>query len=616
MWVYFLNKARSFFGMLVSYRRILLTAVVMLFCFSAFPVGAATAPKITDVRILIDVSGSMKKNDPQNLRRSALRLLVGLLPKNTRAGVWTFGKYVNMQVPLGQVNEGWKKQAMAKTEGIHSRGLFTNIEDALIRATDDWKKPSDQYGRHVVLLTDGMVDISKDSAKNKASQERVLATLLPQIQQQGGMIHTIALSARADESLMQQLAEYSGGWFAQVDDADALQRVFLKIFEKLGKPDTLPLKDNRFTVDNSIDEMTLLVFRSKEGKTSQLKMPSGSLFDRDSAPANAKWHRDEGYDLVTISKPEAGEWHIIADVDPDNRVMIVTDLKMDVAALPNTVLQGEELLLKASFSEQGKLIVRKEFLELVQVAAEYPDSEGEMSEPAPLMDDASADDDVAGDGVFSFELDDVLPLGRAEIIVHAEGKTFNREYRHLFEIVSPMTVATQVDKKNENLTQITLSTSQNLLDVNNALINAKLKASGTDDSQAVDFIPSGDGIWQASIDRSLFSGLQTLQVNVNARTHTGRAVRVDLAPIELEGSLAPVVAEAEAISESSTVEDVIVDEVPAAVEDVMDWTQVAIYLGIGNGVLIALAGGAFFFIRRRKKGDDELDLLNMEGSTA
>ena len=62
-----------------------------------------------DVRILIDVSGSMKQNDPQNLRRPALRLLVGLLSSETRAGVWTFGQYVNMQIPLGQVDKAWKK---------------------------------------------------------------------------------------------------------------------------------------------------------------------------------------------------------------------------------------------------------------------------------------------------------------------------------------------------------------------------------------------------------------------------------------------------------------------------------------------------------------------------
>ena len=80
-----------------------------------------------DVRILIDVSGSMKQNDPLNLRRPALRLLVGLLPSETRAGVWTFGRYVNMLIPLGQVDSAWKSKARKSSDSIASPGQFTNI---------------------------------------------------------------------------------------------------------------------------------------------------------------------------------------------------------------------------------------------------------------------------------------------------------------------------------------------------------------------------------------------------------------------------------------------------------------------------------------------------------
>ena len=45
----------------------------------------------SDTRVLIDISGSMKQNDPQNLRGAALRLMVALMPKGNRVGVWTFG---------------------------------------------------------------------------------------------------------------------------------------------------------------------------------------------------------------------------------------------------------------------------------------------------------------------------------------------------------------------------------------------------------------------------------------------------------------------------------------------------------------------------------------------
>ncbi|NNJ93037.1 MAG: hypothetical protein HKP55_15280, partial [Gammaproteobacteria bacterium] len=71
----------------------------------------------------------MKQNDPKNLRRSALRLIVGLTPPENRAGVWTFAQYTNMLVPLGVINDSWKKRARSISERISSPGQFTNIED-------------------------------------------------------------------------------------------------------------------------------------------------------------------------------------------------------------------------------------------------------------------------------------------------------------------------------------------------------------------------------------------------------------------------------------------------------------------------------------------------------
>ncbi|MCU7924718.1 MAG: VWA domain-containing protein, partial [Candidatus Thiodiazotropha sp. (ex Dulcina madagascariensis)] len=231
------------------------------------------ADERADARILIDVSGSMKKNDPKNLRRPALRLLVGLLSSQTRAGVWTFGQYVNMQIPLGQVDNAWKARARKRSKSIGSPGQFTNIEDALRRSTEDWSGPPGPYRRSVILLTDGMVDISKDRAKNTASKQRILKKILPRLKRQDVTVYTIALSKNADHELMRELAVSTDGWYEQVENADQLQKVFLRIFEKVGKPDALPLKDNKFSIDKSITEATLLVFRKPGAQPTEIVPP-------------------------------------------------------------------------------------------------------------------------------------------------------------------------------------------------------------------------------------------------------------------------------------------------------------------------------------------------------
>ena len=363
-----------------KYLSLIVSAVFLLLSLPAIAANPA-AEELADTRILIDISGSMKNNDPSNLRRPALRLLVGLLPPDSRAGVWTFGQYVNMQVALGKVDNAWKERARKGAGQIHSRGLFTNIEEVIRRSIGDWKEASSGYRRNLILLTDGMVDVSKNPAQSAASRQRIIDELIPRLQEYGAKVHTIALSERADHELMQTLSDATGGWYEQTDQADKLQRVFLRLFEKVGRPDTVPLKENRFTIDGSISEATLLIFRQEGAAPTRIVTPSGESYSAQDSPATFKWHRDEGYDMLTITTPEVGEWRIEAALDPDNRVMIVTDLKMHTTELPSKLAVGEQLPFEVSFSEKGQGITDPAFLDVLSVQAERRAGPGRTETP-------------------------------------------------------------------------------------------------------------------------------------------------------------------------------------------------------------------------------------------
>lgn len=44
----------------------------------------------------------------------------GLIPTGSRAGVWTFGRYVNMAVKWDKVDDAWRRQADLGADKIHS----------------------------------------------------------------------------------------------------------------------------------------------------------------------------------------------------------------------------------------------------------------------------------------------------------------------------------------------------------------------------------------------------------------------------------------------------------------------------------------------------------------
>jgi len=390
---------------------------------------------LLDTRVLIDVSGSMKTTDPGNLRRPALRLLVELLPLGSRAGVWLFSQQANSLVPLGTVDKAWKERAHRAAGRVHSLGLLTNIEEALWQATEDWREPGKDTQRHVVLLTDGMVDVSKDPRESAASRARILGKQLPRLHDLGVKIHTVALSDQVDHALLRQLSEDSGGWFEQVRSADALQRVFLRLFAQVGHPDTVPLKDNRFRVDQSIREVTLIVFRPAGASATRLITPNGAELGPETPAANVSWHQDQGYDLLTLRAPMAGEWRVRASADPDNRVLILTDLRMAVSPLPTRMVAGTGVAMQVGFENQGKPITRQELLDVLQVSAQQV-GPGEIKNAWPVRDDGQGDDPMAHDGKFQFRFVPSGNAGRAELLVTAEGKTFQRESRTDFELVA------------------------------------------------------------------------------------------------------------------------------------------------------------------------------------
>lgn len=601
------------------------STICLLMLTTALPVVvSAQGAEKTDTRVLIDISGSMKQNDPENLRGSALRLLVGLMPNGNRAGVWTFAQYTNMLIPLGEVNPSWKKRARLFSEKISSPGQFTNIEDVLKQASSDWKEPDAKYSRNIILLTDGMVDISKKNAVNSASRDRILETLAPAIKAGGGAVHTIALSDRADHELMKDISGITGGWNEQVNSAEELQRVFLRIFEKVGKPDSVPLQGNSFTLDQSISEATLLVFTKPDGTPASLKSPSGKVYTPDNLPSNITWHRDQGYDLVTVSAPESGKWTIEAEMDPDNRVMVVTDLKMRTSEIPNRIALGESVPVNVSFTENDKTITKASFIEVVNVSSSESFG-GQVTEPRPLSDDGVSPDDKAGDGVFSIMLGDKAQPGSLELILHADGKTFERERRQTTEVVVPAKMQV-VDSDSATSVQVKVALDGEVVAADTVTVAAWLEGMGSERTE-VSFSKSGDNSLEAVIDKNTLVGRQFAMVNVAGKTLSDNEFIFEPEQFSINGLKQPepqpqVTAEPVAEPAEPQLKEEAEKPAPAATEAVTpeaepvsepeeetDWAVIGLAIGGGNLLLALIGGGIWWFVKKRNE-DDDLMLLD------
>jgi len=581
----------------------------LVLCLSALPAMAATPAK-SDVRVLIDISGSMRKNDPQNLRRPAMRMLAGLLQPGTRAGVWTFARWVNNLVPVAEVDAGWKKRTQSLSKQISSPGQFTNIEEVLDQASRDWKGEPVTHARHLVLLTDGMVDVSKRPGDNAQSRARIVDRLLPRLKKAGVRVHTIALSERADHQLMQQLAGETGGHYQQVAQADELQRVFLRMFETVGKPDAVPLEDNRFVVDASIDEATILLFSKADSPPPVLISPTGEEYADSDLPAGVAWYRDKGYDLITVSSPAKGEWRLRADVDPDNRVLIVTDLKLRTSEVPAHISVGEPARIEASLDNRGKLVTRQAFLRLLEVRAEA-EADGEIL-PQRLNDLGEDADSKAADGRYTMRFSDRSPRDQVQLLVAVESPTFMRQKRFRLVVHEPVR-AEVLETADGPLLQA--MPQRAVLQPEAELSAWQEGPEGT--PMAMALTESGAGVWQARVVRP---GLPSF-VRISGMSRLGNPIEYTQGPLMPPGMAPPAppipepvpVVEPEPAVVRPPIEPAAppVEEVPAAVEE-ESWVMAAALFG-GFNLVLLIAALSWFLLRRRRAaaaGGDALDDLD------
>ncbi len=485
---------------------------------------------IDSVRILIDISGSMKQNDPNNLRAPAMRMLVNLLPPGSEAGVWTFAKWSNEFVRHEKVTQEWQENATRKSKEIRSPGQFTDIAQVLEHSSRDWKQPSDFERRSIILLTDGVVDVSKDPLKNIESRKRVQNEIIPYFRDSKIKIHTIALSENADIELLENLAVQTDGAHIMVKSANQLQKAFLKLFEKSVKRETLPLQGNKFNVDKSVNELTILVFNNPDSPNSQLQDPSGKIFSQKDKPNQTKWHNDSGYDLVTISNPQTGEWQIIADIDPDNRVMIVSDLKLKSSQVPNNIINGESFIYETWLEEEGKIITKPDFHKFVNIQIDQTSSTGKASS-LKIKDHGLAGDKKAKDGIYSYKFAKSLrEVGEHEIITQVNGQTFQREFRHTITVHDdPLEIdTTETIEDGKGKVSIDVMLTKDWIDQDTVEIAAEITYP---DGLSELLEPTLDfDVWKIEFDNINLDRKYSIRIQMIAETTTGRPVNLN-API-------------------------------------------------------------------------------------
>ncbi len=207
--------------------------VILLFWLSLAPLPVLAAVNARDMVLVLDNSGSMKKNDPQFLTSQAVTGFLRELDGDTRVAIIIFDQDVRMVVPMTPVDADSREAILASLRQVNYRGKYTDSPAAMERAIYTLENDGRaEASKSIIFMTDGIVDTG-DTARDREMGRWLREDLTADAASAGIRIFAIAFTEKADFHLIQGLARKTGGDYFRALAPSDLEGVFRGINEKL-----------------------------------------------------------------------------------------------------------------------------------------------------------------------------------------------------------------------------------------------------------------------------------------------------------------------------------------------------------------------------------------------
>jgi len=388
----------------------------------------------------------------------------------------------------------------------------------------------------------------------------------------------------------------------------------------------IPYFDNRFRIDAELDEITLIFYRKRGSKPIILVRPDGSKlrinnFDHE----KVQWHDDSTFDFIKIKKPMPGPWQAIGDILPDSQILIVSDVKIEVAPLPELVLEGETLKIVGKLFNGKEAIESPRFRNVVNLNVHFYSTNNSFYNNfgansiklTSFRDDGYNLDEYANDNIFTGEfILDFVP-GEWQPVYLVKLPMVTRELRQKPIILHETPISIDVERSElETIPHtMTLTIDPSYVDPDSLIFQGKITFP---DKQVEPFsITEGQGETREKEIPYTEGGLHRINMSAFGKTNTGREFRLtlpefsfnakadinELLPtiIAVEGSEQvqlqieqQMLAEKEAASVYAKLAQ---QEAEAQAKENM---QTMIIIGVSNAIIIIIAMVLFVVMRKRK----------------
>ena len=305
---------------------------------------------------VIDVSGSMQKENRLELVKQALTILVNQLRPTDKVGIVVYGSRGKLVLPHTGI--GQRSEILAAINSLQPNGS-TNAEEGLRIGYDlAWRNASVDHINRVILCSDGVANVGR------TGPDAILKEIRTYVKK-GITLSTVGFGmGNYNDVLMEQLADTGDGSYAYVDTLSEAKRIFV---ENLTGTLQLIAKDAKIQVDFNpevVSRFRLLGYENRRLAHEQFRddtVDAGEVGSGHQVTAlyEVKLHPDTTGKLATVSIRYADpDNHKVSEVSED---ISVSQLHKSFDAAPATfrltaaVAEFAEILRESYWAKEGSL---------------------------------------------------------------------------------------------------------------------------------------------------------------------------------------------------------------------------------------------------------------------
>lgn len=391
----------------------------------------------------------------------------------------------------------------------------------------------------------------------------------------------------------------------------------------------IPYFDNRFHIDAKLDEITLIFFRLRGSKPIILVQPDGKkLRINDYDREKVQWHDDRTFDMIKIKKPMPGPWQAIGDILPESKILVVSEVKIEVEPLPEIVLSGETLKVVGKLYNGNEVIDITQFKDVVKLDVNFFSTNNSAYENfgadalklTSFRDDGRGLDEYAGDNLYTGEFLLDFAAGEWQPVFVIKLPMVTRELRQKPILLNkaPITISVETSETEVTPHRLVLTIDPTYVDSDSLIFQGKTTFP---DKQTRPFSIM-EGEYTKSSETRVKDiaytepGIHRINLNAFGRTITGREFRLVVPEFtfNVKGDLNKVLLIT--IDDNGIEHTVMIDKTEKALADKAaelvqakalqkkleeeKSTETMIMIAVGNGIIIIIALILFFVMRKKR----------------